>query len=96
MADLTLAAWVFSIVGFLIASYSIVANDAIQTLGTFLSSNANRPWWVLWIYACSIIVAVMIYGYFAYNGDIAFDRLNTIPYPETGCNGIMPFRPSSC
>ena len=57
MADLTLAAWVFSIVGFLIASYSIVANDAIQTLGTFLSSNAKRPWWLLWLYACSILVA---------------------------------------
>jgi hypothetical protein len=36
-----------AIVGFLFAAYSIVANDAIQTLGTFLSSNAKRPWWML-------------------------------------------------
>ena len=84
MADLTLAAWVFSIVGFLIASYSIVANDAIQTLGTFLSSNAKRPWWVLWLYACSILTAVMLFGYFGGNQDIAFDRLNALPYPEGG------------
>ncbi|WP_300542808.1 hypothetical protein [Maricaulis sp.] len=84
MADITLAAWVFSIVGFLIASYSIVANDAIQTLGTFLSSNARRPWWVLWLYACSIIVAVMLWGYYAGGQDIAFGRLNTLPYPEGG------------
>lgn len=84
MADLTLAAWAFSIVGFLIASYSIVANDAIQTLGTFLSSNAKRPWWVLWLYACSILTAVMAWGYFAGNQDIAFDRLNELPYPEGG------------
>lgn len=84
MADLTLAAWVFSIVGFLIASYSIVANDAIQTLGTFLSSNAKRPWWILWLYACSILTAVMLWGYFGGNQDIAFDRLNELPYPEGG------------
>lgn len=74
----------FALIGFLIASYSIVANDAIQTLGTFLSSNGQRPWWVLWLYACSIIVAVMLYGYFALNSDIAYGRLNRIPYPEAG------------
>ena len=38
------------IVGFLLTSYSIVGNDAIQTLGTFLSSNDHRPWWVLWLF----------------------------------------------
>lgn len=75
---------IFALVGFLIAAYSIVANDAIQTLGTFLSSNSHRPWWVLWIYASSIIVVVMVYGYFSGGGDIAFGRLNTIPYPEGG------------
>jgi phosphate/sulfate permease len=84
MADIATAAWLFSIVGFLIAAYSIVANDAIQTLGTFLSSNAKRPWWILWLYACSIIVAVMLWGYFAGDQDIAFGRLNQLPYPEAG------------
>ncbi len=74
----------FAIVGFLLAAYSIVANDAIQTLGTFLSSNSQRHWTVLWLYACSIIIAVMVYAYFALNSDIAYGRLNRIPYPETG------------
>lgn len=73
-----------ALVGFLFASYSIVANDVIQTLGTFLSSNAKRPWVLLWAYASSIIIAVMLYGWFAYDGDIAFGRLNRIPYPELG------------
>jgi len=72
----------FAIVGFLLASYSIVANDAIQTLGTFLASNARRPWWLLWIFASGIIVAVMLFGWVQNGGDIAFDRLNRIPYPE--------------
>ncbi len=70
----------FAIAGFALAGYSIVANDVIQTLGTFLSSNGSRPWWQLWIFACSIIVAVMAVGWFACGGDIAFDRLNQIPY----------------
>ena len=32
---------VLMIVGFLLGSYSIVGNDAIQTLGTFFSSNST-------------------------------------------------------
>ncbi|MCP2679326.1 hypothetical protein NHF45_07260 [Maricaulaceae bacterium NA33B04] len=74
----------FALVGFMFAAYAIVANDVIQTLGTFLSSNSKRPWLVLWAFAASIIIAVMLYGHFGYDGDIAFDRLNSIPYPEAG------------
>ena len=74
----------FAILGFILAAYAIVANDAIQTLGTFLSSNAQRPWWVLWIYASTLIISVMGYGFFTLNGDIAFGRLNHIPYPSQG------------
>ncbi len=74
----------FALVGFMFAAYAIVANDVIQTLGTFLSSNSKRPWVVLWAFAATIIIAVMLYGYFGYDGDIAFDRLNSIPYPENG------------
>ena len=72
----------FAIAGFLMASYSIVANDAIQTLGTFLSSNSKRPWWVLWIFACSVLMAVLIYGWFSYGGDLSYGRLDKIPLPE--------------
>lgn len=55
---------VFMVVGFTIASYSIVGNDAIQTLGTFLASNGKRPWWVLWAFAVGVLTAVMAWGYF--------------------------------
>ncbi|WP_019960080.1 hypothetical protein [Woodsholea maritima] len=75
---------VIALVGFCLASYAIVANDVIQTLGTFLSSNAKRPWVILWVYAATIIVAVMAYGWFTHSGDIAFGRLNKIPFPEGG------------
>ncbi len=80
----TVSIELFAIVGFMLAAYSIVANDAIQTLGTFLASNAQRPWWVLWIFASSIIVAIMLYAWFFLDGDIGFGRLNRIPYPENG------------
>lgn len=71
--------YVFMIAGFLMASYSIVANDAIQTLGTFLSSNSQRPWWVLWLFACSVLTAVFLIGWFA--GDLSYGRLELIPFP---------------
>ena len=85
MADIAiLGVPLLALIGFCFAAYAIVANDVIQTLGTFLSSNAKRPWVVLWAFASTIIVGVMLYGYFGYDGDIAFDRLNSIPYPEGG------------
>ena len=37
------AAELFMFFGFVVAAYSIVANDAIQTLGTFLSFD-NLRW----------------------------------------------------
>jgi phosphate/sulfate permease len=70
------------LVGFLLAAYSVVANDAIQTLGTFLASNSQRPWWVLWLFASSILVAVFLYGWVVYDGDIAYGRLEKFPSPE--------------
>lgn len=79
---------IFMFVGFLMAAYSIVANDAIQTLGTFLSSNAHRPWWILWLYACSILMAVLIYGWLANAGDPAYGRLVKFPEPAGGISWI--------
>ena len=78
---------IYMYVGFLLAAYAVVANDAIQTLGTFLSSNAQRPWWLLWLFASGILVAVFLYGYFAarqlYDGDVAYGRLAKIPELQT-------------
>ncbi len=79
--------------GFLVAAYSIVANDAIQTLGTFLSSNSHRPWWILWLYACSILVAVLVYGWLTHYGDVAFGRLEKFPEPAGGISWIHAIPP---
>ena len=69
---------IFGVIGFAVAAYAVVANDSIQTLGTFLSSNARRPWWVLWIFASLIMVLVIAYGYFHGHGDVAYDRLDKL------------------
>ncbi len=72
---------VLMVIGFALGAYSIVGNDAIQTLGTFLSSNSHRPWWVLWLFAGSIITVVLVYGWVEHSGDVSYGRLKTIPVP---------------
>ena len=81
------------IVGFLLAAYSVVANDSIQTLGTFLASNSHRPWWLLWIFAGSILLAVLFYGWIVNDGDPAYGRLEKFPVPEGGVSWIHAIPP---
>lgn len=69
--------------GFGIAGYSAIANDSIQTLGTFLSSNKHLKWWVLWFFGGGILVATHATGWFVDGGDIAFERLSKIPQPTS-------------
>ena len=71
------------VIGFLLGSYSIVGNDAIQTLGTFLSSNSHRPWWVLWLFAGGVITAVLVYGWTVHSGDVSYGRLQAIEVPDS-------------
>jgi phosphate/sulfate permease len=77
---------IFMIMGFALAAYAIVANDSIQTLGTFLASNSKRPWWSLWIWISGIMVVTVTWGWIANGGDPAFGRLaaagKNIPHPN--------------
>lgn len=61
--------------GFILASFSVIGNDVIQTLGTFMSSNEKRPWWVLFIFAGSILTATLLYSWFVNGGDVSYLRL---------------------
>lgn len=69
-------------IGFILAGYAVVGNDSIQTLGTFLSSNEDRPWWVLWLFAGSILSFTLIYGWFQYGGDVSYGRLEKYAFVE--------------
>ena len=84
---------IYMIVGFLLAAYSVVANDSIQTLGTFLASNVQRPWWLLWMFAGSILLVVILYGWFVHGGDPAYGRLEKFPVPEGGVSWIHAIPP---
>ena len=70
-------------IGFLFAAYSVIANDSIQTLGTFLASNkAHFKWYTLWIAASTMMVFTIVYGWVNYDGDISYGRLTRIPFQE--------------
>lgn len=69
-------------VGFAFAAYSVVGNDALQTLGTFINSNRRLPWWALFLFAATVFVVIFAFGYMANDGDPSFGRLdNTKKYP---------------
>jgi hypothetical protein len=62
-------------IGFVFAAYSAIANDSIQTIGTFLVSNAHRKWYILWLFIGGIFVATSFYSWYNFNGDVSYQRL---------------------
>ena len=73
----------YTIIGFVLAAYSVIGNDSIQTLGTFLASNKERfQWYTLWFAASVAMSFTLIFGWYFYDGDISYERLTQIPYQE--------------
>lgn len=68
--------------GFILAAYSVIANDSVQTLGTWIASSRNLNWIYMWLYSSSILLATIWYAWFTYGGDISYERLNKIPFQE--------------
>jgi len=78
--DMTL---VYTVIGFALAGYSVIANDSIQTLGTFIASKKKWfKWYVLAGSASAVMILALGWGWYAYDGDISYGRLNRIPYQE--------------
>ena len=70
-------------VGFLFAAYSVIANDSVQTLGTWIASNNQKfNWTTMWLCASSVLLWALWYGWYMYGGDISYGRLNKIPFQE--------------
>jgi hypothetical protein len=63
--------------GFALAAYSAIANDSIQTIGTFIVSNQKIKWYWLWIFIGLIWVGTITYSWFVFNGDVSFKLLST-------------------
>ena len=70
-------------IGFLLAAYSVIANDSVQTLGTWIASNNEKfNWKTLWIAASAVLLWALWYGWTVNGGDISYGRLNKIPWQE--------------
>ena len=70
-------------IGFLLAAYSVIANDSVQTLGTWIASNNEKfHWKTLWIAASAVLLWALWYGWTVNGGDISYGRLNRIPWQE--------------
>ena len=73
----------WSLIGFLFAAYAVIANDSVQTLGTWMASNNERfNYKVLWGAASAVLLATLWYGWTVNGGDISYGRLNKIPWQE--------------
>lgn len=72
---------IFATLGFLLAAYSVIGNDSVQTLGTFIASNTRIfKWYWLWLATGTVLVATLSVGWYLNDGDISYGRLNQIPY----------------
>ena len=75
------------VLGFLLAAYSVVANDSLQTLGTYISSNKKRTSKLVQMtFVCSVTIIVLLSGWLLNGGDPAWGRLSVpgreFPLPE--------------
>jgi hypothetical protein len=74
----SIAMWI----GFALAAYSAVANDSIQTIGTFISSNGDKKWWLLWLFIGSIFLITITISWVIYDGDVTYQRLASKGFSE--------------
>ena len=89
---------IYMIIGFSLAAYSVVANDSVQTLGTFIASNSEKfKWYILAGAAASILSLTLFYGWYMYDDMTASitpigkyqNMLKHYPSPIT--NGVLYF-----
>ena len=73
----------YTIVGFALAGYSVIANDSIQTLGTFIASKQKWfKWYTLASAASFVMILAITWGWYSNAGDISYGRLTRIPFQE--------------
>lgn len=70
-------------VGFLFAGYAAVANDSIQTIGTFIASNRDQKWWVLWLFIGGLFLLTVGYSWATLDGDVSYGRLRSKGFDTT-------------
>ena len=74
---------IYTVIGCSLAAYSVLANDSVQTLGTFIASKQKWfKWYTLAAAASFAMIVTISYGWWAYDGDISYGRLTQIPYQK--------------
>ena len=74
---------IYTIIGFGLAGYSVIANDSIQTLGTFIASKQKWfKWYTLASAASLVMIFAITWGWYSNDGDISYGRLTRIPFQE--------------
>jgi len=74
---------IWMLIGFLFAAYAVIANDSVQTLGTWIASNNEKIHWrIMWAAASAVLLYTLWYGWYMNGGDISYGRLNKIPFQE--------------
>ena len=49
---------IYMMIGFSLAAYSVVANDSVQTLGTFIASNSEKFKWYIFLLVLNRISSI--------------------------------------
>ncbi|WP_181885142.1 hypothetical protein [Pontibacter diazotrophicus] len=75
----SIAMWV----GFAFAGYSAIANDSIQTIGTFIVSNEDKKWYWQWLFMGTIFLGTVFYSWYVFNGDVTYQRLSSKGFDQT-------------
>lgn len=70
-------------VGFAFAGYSAIANDSIQTIGTFIVSNEDKKWYWQWLFMGSIFLGTVFYSWYVFDGDVTYQRLASKGFDQT-------------
>ena len=74
---------VYTIIGFGLAGSTVIANDSIHTLRTFIASQQKWfKWYTLASAASLVMIFAITWGWYSYDGDISYGRLTRIPFQE--------------
>lgn len=71
--------WLLPYLFFFMSAYAVIANDSIQTLGTWMVSNKKVKWYWLATYASFGLILTIGLGWLINGGDISYGRLEKIP-----------------
>lgn len=70
-------------IGFMLAGYSAIANDSIQTIGTFIASNSQRKWYYLWLFMGGIFIITVTISWILFDGDVSYQRLQSKGFAQS-------------